>query len=404
MNSYAITHAKLWIGDGTAYDGHVVVGGGRIEKVAPGPYRGELEAMDAAGAPLSPGLVDLMVLGGFDRSILRDDPLDITREYLRLGVTTCQLCSGTLPWESLRRVTENTRRTRAYTGTDAARLIGYYLEGPFQHPDLTGASLREHALPPSRENVRRVIDELGDAVTLINVSPGTEGDTAAIRELCAAGKIVSMAHSDAPAERVFECLEAGTTVLGHFWNNHHGALTEPGVQRATLEHVALTDERVRFIHLVCDGTHVHPVNVRLLNRARGVEAICLVTDCVPRAGRPDGPYVWDDGRPFYKKGGVGRTDKHNLTGSALLLPDHFRNFVRFTRARPEAAIRTVTHNPARSLGLDHRFGLLAPGRSADLVLWDDELRIRRVWRGGDEVPNVSDYAEVQMEETSAAGG
>jgi N-acetylglucosamine-6-phosphate deacetylase len=396
---HVLDNAQLWIGDGSAYAGHLEIDGDRIVAVGQGRYRGNLPATDLAGAALSPGLIDLMVLGGFDKSILRDEPLDIAREYLKLGVTSCQFCSGTLPWDAMVRVAGNI--TRAMQSSDstsggAARVIGYYLEGPFQHPDLTGASLRENALPPSPQNVKRVLDELGGPLTMINVSPGTEGDAAAVAAFRRAGKVVSMAHSDAPAERVVQCVEAGTTVLGHFFNNHMGALIEPGVQRPTLEHVAMTDERVKYIHLICDGSHVHPVMVQLLNKTRGTDAICLVTDCVPRAGMPDGPYTWDDGRPFYKKGGVGRTDKHHLTGSALLLPDHFRNFIKFTGEKPERAIRTVTLNPAASIGWEDRVGLLAPGRAADLVTWDDKLNIKRVWRAGREVSGVSAYAEVAI--------
>ena len=40
------------------------------------------------------------------------------------------------------------------------------------------------------------------------------------------------------------------------------------------------------------------------------------------------------------------TDKHHLTGSALLLPDHLRNFVKFTGLSPHRAIQAVTFNPA----------------------------------------------------------
>lgn len=392
-----LDNATLWIGDGTAYAGHVVIDGEKISAVGKGRYAGPAAKIDLGGAALSPGLIDLMVLGGFDKSILRDDPIDIAREYLRLGVTSCQFCSGTLPWAGMVRIAENIARAMAYAGNDAADTLGYYLEGPFQDPDLTGASLRENALPPSPENVRRVLAELGGPLTMINVSPGVEGDAAAVRMLRLAGKTVSMAHSDAPADRTLACVEAGTTVCGHFFNNNFGGgQIEPGVQRPTIEQVAMTDDRVRFIHLICDGSHVHPVNVRLLHRAKGLGGVCLVTDCVPRAGMPDGPYTWDDGRPFYKKGGVGRTDKHHLTGSALLLPDHFRHFVRFTGLPPAQAIRTVTLNPAASIGVEGRVGRLAAGLVADLAAWDAALNITRVWRRGREVGNVSRYAEVTV--------
>ena len=78
----------------------------------------------------------------------------------------------------------------------------------------------------------------------------------------------------------------------------------------------------------------------------------------------------------------------------MMVADHFRNFVKHTQTAPHDAIRCVTHNPAESIGLGEQMGLLAPGRNADLVLWDDQLQIQRVWRAGQEVAAVSDLAEV----------
>lgn len=394
-----IDNALLWAGDGRSFPGHLAIAGDRIAVVGEGPWRGGPvgpSVIDAGGRAVSPGLVDLMVLGGFDRSILRDDPLDIAREYLRLGVTSCQFCTGTLPWESQVRVAANVRRAREAAAADSARVIGLYLEGPFQHPDLTGASLREHSLQPTPGNVERVLAELGEPLTMINVAPGTPGATAAVGRLAAAGKVVSMAHSAAPAAEVLACIAAGTTVLGHVFDNNSGLIGDSGVQQPTLEHVALVDDRVQSIHLICDGAHVHPLLVRLVLRCRGVEAICLVTDCVPKAGRPDGEYVWDDGRRFSKRQGVGRTDTGGLCGSGLLLPDMLRNFVRFTGLPPHEAIRAATFNPARSLQLDGEIGLLAPGRLADLCLWDAGLVLAGVWRGGRPLAEFAPYAEVVL--------
>ncbi|MCQ1994677.1 amidohydrolase [Arthrobacter sp. zg-Y1171] len=57
---------------------------------------------------------------------------------------------------------------------------------------------------------------------------------------------------------------------------------------------------------------------------------------------------------------------------------------------PEEALRAVTINPARVLGLADRLGSLAPGKDADLVLWsgnplDVMQRALKVWIGGREV-------------------
>lgn len=397
---FALHSERVWPGDGRQFSGYVQVAGAKIVAVKAGPPPDGIPCQMLGGSPLSPGLIDLMVLGGFGKSILRDDPLELAEEYLRLGVTSCQLCIGTLPWDSMVQVAKNLleaqKQESSGTGAPAARLLGLYLEGPFQQPDLTGASLRDYALQPAPATVEKLLSELGAAVTMVNVAPGLAGDCAAVQRLCAAGKVVSMAHSNAPAPAVDACLAAGTTVLGHVWDNNSGLLGDSGVQQPTIEHVALTDERVGYIHLICDGVHVDPVLVRLVLRCRGVEALCLVTDAVPRAGMPDGPYTWDDGRQFSKAGGVGRTDKGWLTGSALLLPDMLRNLVKFTGMTPQWAIATVTGNPALSLGLAGQIGLLAPGCSADLVVWNDALQVQRVWRDGAEIDNVKTWAEVHL--------
>lgn len=53
----------------------------------------------------------------------------------------------------------------------------------------------------------------------------------------------------------------------------------------------------------------------------------------------------------------------------------------------ETALRAITLNPAKVLGLDERIGSLAPGKDADLVLWSGDpldvmQRALRVWIGG----------------------
>src|SRR5690606_23124512 len=96
-----------------------------------------------------------------------------------------------------------------------------------------------------------------------------------------------------------------------------------------------------------------------------------------------------------KKDGVCRIEGSNgLAGSATLLPQMFRNLVRFTGLGPERAIQAATLNPARSLGLEERMGLIAPGRRADLVAWSQDLHVQRVWLAGRECAQVHDLEEV----------
>ncbi|GAB3668571.1 amidohydrolase [Zhihengliuella somnathii] len=64
---------------------------------------------------------------------------------------------------------------------------------------------------------------------------------------------------------------------------------------------------------------------------------------------------------------------------------------------PETALRALTINPARVLGLADRIGSIAPGKDADLVLWSGDpldvmQRARRVFIGGRTVMEYDDAA------------
>jgi len=395
--NYALTHCTLWPGDGTQRDGHLILKDGIIDSVGDGPYRGDLPAEDLSGLCLSPGLIDLMVCGACGSTLDQDDPGKLLEDYVRLGVTSCQMCTGTLPWDSIAQIAENVNRYRAASRDEAARFLGVYWEGPFMVPKLAGASLGKYAQPASRENVARLLELSGDATSMVNVSPGVEHDLEGIRVLRDAGIIVSMAHADSTPDHVDACIEAGTSILGHVWNNNMGNLAEPGVQCPTIDHVGLTDDRIKFVHVICDGTHVHPVIIRLVLRCKGINRICIVTDALPGAGRPDGDFPWPDGRVFRKSNGVHRTPTGQLAGSGLLLADHLRNFIRITGVPAHEAIRAVTLNPAASLGLEEEIGLLAPGRKADLALWDSNVQLRGVWRDGKKVEPVSNLAEITLQ-------
>jgi len=383
---FVLDNTTLWTGDGRSFAGHVVVRDGLIETVEKGRFQGELPVDDLNGAALSPGLVDIMVNGALGQSMFDGDLGQMAQDYLKLGVTTLQMCSGTREWAFLTKALDNCYRTACSDGADAARVTGVYMEGPFLNPGGMGAHLPEHLKAPTPDNVRYILEHYDHVMHMINVSPGVEHATDAVRAFHDAGKTITMAHSDASAEDVYACLDVGTSQLGHMWDNNDGRQTEPGSPQPTIEHVGLIDPRVRFVHLITDGVHVHPVLVQIVLKCRGLDSICILSDALPCTGIPQTETRYDDGRKLYRSGGAWRmADNGGLIGTALLLPDQFRNFLDMTGAAPHEAIRTVTGNPAAALGMDDQIGLLAPGHCADMVTWDNALQIKRIWRAGRKI-------------------
>jgi len=74
-----------------------------------------------------------------------------------------------------------------------------------------------------------------------------------------------------------------------------------------------------------------------------------------------------------------------LAGSVVTLDTCVRNFSRFTGCSLGEAIKCVTFNPARCLGIENRKGTLRPGADADLVILDRNGIVLSTWVRGKEV-------------------
>jgi N-acetylglucosamine-6-phosphate deacetylase len=120
--------------------------------------------------------------------------------------------------------------------------------------------------------------------------------------------------------------------------------------------------------------------MRMLVDLKTPEHVILVSDGTSATGMPDGKYQL--GRLEVKvSGGVCRNAEGKLAGSTLTLDRALQNIV--TLGVPLAsAVRMVTANPARQIGLGSRKGILAVGADADLVFLDDKLEVSGVMTRG----------------------
>jgi imidazolonepropionase-like amidohydrolase len=82
---------------------------------------------------------------------------------------------------------------------------------------------------------------------------------------------------------------------------------------------------------------------------------------------------------------------------------------------PEHAVRWITANPARALGVLDETGTLAPGKRADVVLWNGNpftvyAKAEQVWIDGARVYDINDPARQPVSDfmlgngTAAQGG
>ena len=346
--------------------------GGGWERAAEGA-----RVHDAGGMVAVPGFVDLHVHGGAGRSF--DEGVDGMRAGLALhrahGTTRSLVSLVSAPLPEL----EASLDAVAALAREDPLVLGAHLEGPFLAPSRCGAHDPGALIDPTPEAVERLLDAARGHLGQITIAPELPGALAAIERLAGAGVVVAVGHTEADAATTRAAIERGARLVTHAFN----AMPGIGHRAPGPIPVALADERV-VLELILDGEHVD-ADVARIAFASAPGRIALVTDAMAAAGAADGAHRIGRLRVDVR-GGVARLEgTSTLAGSTLTLDAALRRAVGAAGLTLEAAVSAVTATPARVLGAEDRFGSLAVGRAADVVLLDDALEVRAVWAAGEPV-------------------
>jgi N-acetylglucosamine-6-phosphate deacetylase len=362
--------------DGVRSDAWVHVTGETITAVDGRRPEVDAPVLDLAGAWVLPGYVDLHVHGGGGHSVAASpQAMDAAVAYHRGRGTTSTLVSlVTAPVDELAAqagwAAELTRRGPTARGC----VIGSHLEGPFLSPRRRGAQNAAHMIAPDPEALQRLIAAGEGELRMMTLAPELDGALELIAPLRRAGVVVALGHSDATYEQAMAAIGAGAIHATHLFNGmgplHHRS---PGLVGAALE-AGLSCE------LINDGRHVHPAVVTLV--ARLVDRPVLITDAIDATGVGDGTFDLGGQEVHVQDGEARLAGTSSLAGSTLTMDEALRRAVRDSGLSIERAAAAAATNPARVLGLEARIGSIAPGRRADLVVLDDELRVAAVMAAG----------------------
>lgn len=378
MTSYRFAGVELHTPGASLKNGELLTSGRVIEYA--GPLRNSTEDSSIqtidSGAHLVPGFIDLQINGAFG-SDFTTDPASIWEVGAQLphyGVTAFLPTVITAPVEKLR-AAQAIVSAGPPIGYRGARVLGLHVEGPFINPEKKGAHNPAHIRLPDPALYADFSPANG--VRLVTLAPELPGARAVIEMLVRNGVVVSAGHSAATYDQALEAFDAGVRYATHLFN----AMTEYHQHRPGLVGAVLDDERP-MAGLINDGVHVHPAVVRMLMRVLGPERLTLVTDAIGALGRPPGDYMLGDFPIRVDETSV-RLHDGTLAGSNLSADQAFRNLIDFTGCSLDDAVRAITLNPARLLGLEAAMGQLGAGLQADLVLLSEQLEVLLTVVNGD---------------------
>lgn len=331
------------------------------------------EVIDAEGRFLSAGFIDIHIHGcaGMDTMDEDEKSLEtISRNLTSTGVTAFLPTTMTMPENRIEQALKNVRK--AMQEQSGAEILGCHLEGPFINKNAKGAHDETYIIEP----YFNFIESYSEIVKIVTLAPEIPGSELFIKKCRESNIIVSVGHTQATYDQAMEAVRNGAQLFTHTFNAmaplHH---RNPGAVGAALDSEASCE-------LIVDNIHVHPAVQRIVLKSKGTERVILITDAMMACLMAEGVYNLG-GQQVTVKGNEVRLANGHLAGSILTLNRAVRNVMHNTGLDIQDAVRMVTENPAKLLGIDNRKGRIAAGMDADLTLFDGDMNIHGTYVKGE---------------------
>lgn len=375
MSSVRFTNGHIVTPGGVLRDATITVADGRIAALDRGGDGAADDMIDLDGGWLMPGFIDTQVNGG-GGVLFNDTPTvagiaAIGAAHAPYGTTAFL---PTLISDLPDAIATALDATDAAIEAGVPGVVGVHIEGPVISVSRKGihdparfrtldADLMALLTRPRRG---RVMVTLAPEIATVEH----------IRELAAAGVLVSIGHTDADHATTRAAFAAGVTGVTHLFNAmsplQHRA---PGVVGA-----ALDDQHV-YCGIIVDGFHVDPAALRIAVRARPVDRFMLVTDAMPCVGAVSKDFVLQ-GRAIHVEDGRVVGPDGTLAGSDLDMAGAVRGAIALIGVDPAQAAAMAATSPAAFLGLGDDRGALAVGLRADWVRLTSEFQPAGTWIDG----------------------
>ena len=396
-------------------EGSIVIQDDKISTITSEALQPSGETIDASGCLVIPGLIDGLVHGGGGYDSMTghvEDVATITRAHARSGVTSLVLGISSGSMTQINNALTAIAHVVDEPVADGSRILGSYVEGKFGSLAKNGAQNAKYITPPNFEEFHAMWAASDATLKVISVAPENDDNLQFIKHLAAFKAdaynniVIAMGHTNATYQQAIDAIDAGVTRATHTYNGmsglHHRTL---GAIEAVLSHPDIHAE------LIVDEHHVHPFWGNTLIQQKGIHAVGLITDCTELAGVPteewqtSATYLPELDAYRLNEDAISqhdttferhRTEKYirneamwldvgkpteRLAGATITLMEGVRNVINWGHSI-EAALTMATLTPAQNLGVADSVGSIATGKTADIVIVDENLSVQTVILGG----------------------
>lgn len=385
----AVTNGRIVTPEGI-FNGYVEWEGSSVTALGRGEYCGEAEDVhDACGKYVSAGFIDIHLHGAGGHDFMdgtEEAFLKASEMALRHGATSIFPTTLASDNESLFRAfgIYDRVKDRPHNG---AHMLGLHLEGPYFSYNMRGAQDPKYLRDPKPEEYLRILAASGE-IKRVSVAPELNGALEFGRELRARDILPSIAHSDALFDEAVEAFENGYTHVTHLYSCTSSVVRRNAYRYAGIVEAAYYLDNMT-VEIITDGVHLPKSLLQLVYKLKGPEKTVLITDSMRAAGMPEGESILgslDNGMKVIVEDGVAKLpDRSAFAGSVATADRCVRTMYKLAGVPLHDAVRMMTLTPAQVMKVDDRKGELAPGKDADIIIFDDDINILHVFLSGEHV-------------------
>ena len=374
MRDHLIPDAVLFIENGKITD----FGEMRTTEIPEG-----CEIIDAKGAYVGPGLVDIHSHAGGDTRFI-DDPIKAAKAHLACGTTSILATPptrGTVPiyLAGIAKIRE------AMATPEGKSIAGIYMEGPYINDKYGSVRVSKdpdqpRVFDPVPEDYEPLIKAGADLIRVWGIAPEREGMERFVKAAKLANPEVrfTVAHSEATPADIERFIPYGLCIGTHH-TNATGTLEKYPECRAACVDECVNYNNAIYAELISDsaGIHVEPYIQRLVRKIKSDDKLILISDQTSGQLKsvPGFEHITDLNFSIRRTGGI------DIDGSKLTLNVACRNYMKHTGASIVDAFKVASYNPAKVVGLNDR-GEIAVGKRADLVIVDIKMNVKNVILNG----------------------
>jgi N-acetylglucosamine-6-phosphate deacetylase len=396
---------RLILESGIVLDQCVICKDGIVDYIGPLPNNlpVEAETISLAGSYLAPGFIDIHVHGGRGHDFMDGTESAIRQAaeaHLRHGVTslfpTCttgtheqimeMLCSTKQVMEQIDVPVSKTGIQADSVGKFLPRLPGVHLYGPYFAEDKVGCHRKAGCRVPTLRESKEYFDT--GIVKIATCAAELPGAADFYQLASHYGCLITCGHSNSSWSEMQAAFDLGMRHVDHFWCAMSSVVSlRPRFgfpMQASMTEFVLANPDMST-EVIADGCHLSPELLRFAWQMKTSRRLCLVSDCNRALDMPPGKYAFGDQRDanwIYSDGSVGRGDGGGLASSVVALDSMVRNMAHWTDIPLYEIVRMASLTPAERTGIAERVGSIAVGKLADFVVLSDQLRVERVYLGG----------------------